>query len=415
MPKTKENDGYQGSRIGWLKHSLPPGDPTADVHSLRTAQGDRRSLHSVDIDYENKRVATAGTDQYVKIWALSAVAEPQDNSDGPAPEGALLASIDTGCRHIDVARFAGTRNGIAFGDSNGRVRMYCLSNEPATPAFGSQLPANLENWKHARSVHVHQSMVLDMAWVLRDDRWLATAGMDNVICVLDGKTLRVLKRLSLDGPVKGVAWHPAAAFLTAQISISCEGEAAAKSIVVWETAEWTPVFFMDDGFGPDRTTRQDLVHLRHSWCPDGKKCIFVHCRPWLTPKMEQRDPVALVYNFSKAKKIFDGRPEVLRGHKQSVMVARYSPKMNSKKGTDLLMWALAGCDGRISVWLEKEPGPLLITPSKMLKRLNGCRDRFTDLAWSPDSNHLVAVSEGGHLAYLKPSAAVRIDFCLCLL
>lgn len=85
-----------------------------------------------------------------------------------------------------------------------------------TAAFGSGAGPSLENWKRERQVMAHTHNVLDMAWG-KGDAYLATAGVDNVVCVLTGSNLQLVRRLECDGPAKGVAWDPNGNFLTAQV------------------------------------------------------------------------------------------------------------------------------------------------------------------------------------------------------
>lgn len=87
---------------------------------------------------------------------------------------------------------------------------------PGTLVLGGS-GASLENWRTRQVLRGHGNNVVDLAWS-PDDARLASASIDNAVCIWDPASGALLKRLDFHTSfVKGLAWDPVGTYLATQV------------------------------------------------------------------------------------------------------------------------------------------------------------------------------------------------------
>lgn len=259
-------------------------------------------IFSLDVDASGHRLATAGADNRVRIWAIGPILSEALELDGKSPK--LLATLSEHCGAVNVARFSKSGKMIASGSDDKHVVVYKKQPGPGRSVFGSKDPPSVENWHPMHSMHAHSSNVTDLAWS-PDESMLASASLDNTVIVWDVTSGHVLRKLTGHyGCVKGVAWDPFNVYLASQ------GE---DGIFIWRTDSWTLQKKIKEELGDQITTAAFHMHL--NWSPDGQLlagvCAFD--KPSHQAICINRNTWDAPYNFC--------------GHKGPVQVAKYNPCM----------------------------------------------------------------------------------------
>jgi hypothetical protein len=98
--------------------------------------------------------------------------------------------------------------------------MICIyEHKPGAGAsvLGNSGGANIENWRTKLVLRGHSNNVVDLGWS-PDDSKLASASIDNAVCIWDTATGHRLKTLDFHTSfVKGLAWDPVGTYLATQV------------------------------------------------------------------------------------------------------------------------------------------------------------------------------------------------------
>jgi protein HIRA/HIR1 len=248
-------------------------------------------------------MATAGSDNRVRIWAMGPIMHEAQELDASKPR--LLATLAEHIGAVNVARFSKSGKYIASGSDDKLVIVHQLLPGSGKPLFGSNEPPSVENWRQVKAMRGHSSNVADIAWS-PDDRMIASASLDNNVIIWDVETGQQVKTLQGHfGCVKGVAWDPFNVYLATQ------GEQ--DGIFIWKTDTWSPHKKIKEPLG--ELVGSTAWHYRLNWSPDGqllagtvaydKPChqsILIERRSWEAP-----------FNYS--------------GHRGPVCVARFNPHL----------------------------------------------------------------------------------------
>ncbi len=94
---------------------------------------------------------------------------------------------------------------------------------PGSTVLGGGSTPNLENWRTRAVLRGHGNNVVDLGWS-PDDSKLASASIDNAVCIWDAASGQLLKRLDFHTSfVKGLAWDPVGTYLATQVRWCVEG------------------------------------------------------------------------------------------------------------------------------------------------------------------------------------------------
>ena len=220
-----------------------------------------------------RRFATGGADCLVKVWSLAPVLDAAREKGGPL----VLATLSDHSSTVNTVRFSKNgkflasgarrrRRGWARGAAPGaappgrcvcrprnataRLRGGCCARRcpparlhaaprprPPPPRPGSDdrmicvyehRPgpgsatlggggANPENWRTRLVLRGHSNNVVDLAWS-PDDARLASASIDNGVCIWDAASGQLQRRLDYHTSfVKGLAWDPVGTYLATQV------------------------------------------------------------------------------------------------------------------------------------------------------------------------------------------------------
>eukprot|EP00208_Stichococcus_sp_RCC1054_P007374 CAMPEP_0206146678 /NCGR_PEP_ID=MMETSP1473-20131121/31103_1 /ASSEMBLY_ACC=CAM_ASM_001109 /TAXON_ID=1461547 /ORGANISM="Stichococcus sp, Strain RCC1054" /LENGTH=256 /DNA_ID=CAMNT_0053543325 /DNA_START=283 /DNA_END=1049 /DNA_ORIENTATION=- len=221
------------------------------------------NIFSVDVHPQGTRFATAAADNRVKIWNMLPVIDVNQETDKSAPK--LLATLADHFSAVNVARFSRSGRFLASGADDKLVCIYELRPGPGGRAFGSSDVPNVENWKHVSTLKGHTNNVLDVAWS-PEDRWLATASVDNTIAIWDGATgARITTLEGHTSYVKTLAWDPVGTYLASQSDD--------KSCLVWRTQDWAQAGAVTQPF---KRWVSLTFSLKMDWAPDGRALAVVN-------------------------------------------------------------------------------------------------------------------------------------------
>ena len=119
-------------------------------------------------------------------------------------------------------------------------KMICIFEHkpgPGTTVLGGGSTPNIENWRTRAVLRGHSNNVVDLGWS-PDDSKLASASIDNAVCIWDAASGHLLKRLDFHTSfVKGLAWDPVGTYLATQVCAgwwSVERQAAGRG---WLSAQ----------------------------------------------------------------------------------------------------------------------------------------------------------------------------------
>ena len=89
-------------------------------------------------------MATAGGDQKVKVWNLSAVKSRDVEGDLNVPK--ILATLSDHFNTVNCVRLSRNGRFLASGSTDTQVFLYEKRSVPGRAAFGSSDEPNVENW-----------------------------------------------------------------------------------------------------------------------------------------------------------------------------------------------------------------------------------------------------------------------------
>ncbi|KAJ2402897.1 HIR complex subunit [Coemansia sp. RSA 2559] len=228
----------------WLHHD-------SDKKKLTT-------IFSVDFHPDGTRLATAGIDNKIRIWNTHAITKTSSAVDEKNPR--LLSTLTAHSGAVMCVRFSPNARYMASGADDMIVLVWERDAAAAPDANASNniVGNSVEMWHPVRRLTGHESDVCDVAWS-PDNRFLATCGLDNVICVWDTATFeRVAKITGHSQFVKGVTFDPAGKYLASQSDD--------RTMKIWRTSDWGLQATVAKPFADNIFS---TYFCRPSWSPDG--------------------------------------------------------------------------------------------------------------------------------------------------
>ncbi|KAJ1800772.1 HIR complex subunit [Coemansia sp. RSA 2399] len=393
----------------WLHHD-------SDKKKLTT-------IFSVDFHPDGTRLATAGIDNKIRIWNTHAITKASAAVDEKNPR--LLSTLTAHSGAVMCVRFSPNARYMASGADDMIVLIWERDAAAAPDANASSsnniVGNSMEMWHPVRRLTGHESDVCDVAWS-PDNRFLATSGLDNVICVWDTATFeRVAKITGHSQFVKGVTFDPAGKYLASQSDD--------RTMKIWRTSDWglqatVAKPFTDNIFS--------TYFCRPSWSPDGDCVAAANAVNGKVPvaAVVSRDTWAADLSFV--------------GHHAAIEAVRFNPRVfsvpaNSGKDDEAnssqhneasssqndeakssqndkakhvvaSICAAGGQDRGVTVWLTSQSMPIVAATELFAGNL-------LDLSWhtpSPSDSTARAITEGGKpvVAYL---AACSFDGTVAVL
>lgn len=163
----------------------------------------------------NRRLATAGGDNNVRIWRL----EYQDQAN-PTTVTSLtyLATLAKHTQAVNVVRFDPKGVTLASAGDDGVIFLWSLSDSAIPKTFGEDTDDDKETWKLRHVCRSSISEVYDLAWS-PDSQYLIAGSMDNVARVYNASSGQCIRELAEHSHyVQGVAWDPFNEYIATQSS-----------------------------------------------------------------------------------------------------------------------------------------------------------------------------------------------------
>eukprot|EP01102_Stenamoeba_stenopodia_P009772 TRINITY_DN2897_c0_g1_i2.p1 TRINITY_DN2897_c0_g1~~TRINITY_DN2897_c0_g1_i2.p1 ORF type:complete len:740 (-),score=152.32 TRINITY_DN2897_c0_g1_i2:777-2996(-) len=333
-------------------------------------------IYSIDIHPNGSRIATGGGDNKVKLWNIEPVKSEEKEKDKTVPK--LLASMGNHLNAVNSVRWSHNGQHLASGsdDKTAFIWERTAAGGSMSNVFGEQDDV-VEVWKPIWALRGHDSDVLDVQWS-PDDSLLATAGVDNFICVWNVSTGTKLTKLEgHKGMVKGLTWDPVGRYLASQSDD--------KTVIIWRTSDWQKETVIVEFY--KKNTEKDF-YRRLSWSPDGSLIAT-------TNAFANDTPVAAIIERDKWTKNVD-----FVGHTKPIAAARFSDvifEVSVKKKKTTMKYcccALGSMDKSFSVWATNSSRPIFVAA-------NAFQDIILDLSWAGDGRTLVACSMDGTVAYVE--------------
>ncbi|CAI2173760.1 11227_t:CDS:10 [Funneliformis geosporum] len=342
----------------------------------------KTSIFSIHVHPDGTIIATGGLDNKIKLWNTLPIIDGSKALDPNVPN--LLCTLGLHNGSVLCVRWS-NRDGRYLASSSDDKILFIWEWDKSTEdrigesAFGSDEPS-IENWKTVRRLTGHQSDVVDLAWS-RENTYLASCGLDNLVFIWDGRTFERLRKLDThQGFVKGVTWDPVGEYLAT--------ESDDKTVKIWRTSDWRIQAEISEPFASSTST---TFYRRLSWSPDGSHVATAN-------GAQGPVPVAAICNRDEWK------PDVsLVGHDSAIEVVSFNPVIfmipesdgaNPDSAGVGSICAVGSQDHSISVWVTRNARALFV-----------CQKPFNhsvlDLAWSPDGKHLYACSYDGTVVVLQ--------------
>ncbi|KAF5098223.1 hypothetical protein D0Z00_002103 [Geotrichum galactomycetum] len=163
----------------------------------------------------NRRLATAGGDNNVRIWRL----EYQDQANPTAVTSlTYLATLAKHTQAVNVVRFDSKGLTLASAGDDGVIFLWSLSDSAIPKALGEDTEDDKETWKLRNMCRSSISEIYDLAWS-PDSQYLIAGSMDNVARVYNASTGQCIRELAEHSHyVQGVAWDPFNEYIATQSS-----------------------------------------------------------------------------------------------------------------------------------------------------------------------------------------------------
>ncbi|KAI0395483.1 protein hir-1 [Xylariaceae sp. FL0594] len=352
-------------------------------------------VYSCHVSPDGKRLATAGGDGHVRIWATEAIYEADNPSfDGPRQLCHMSHHLGT----IHSVRFSPNGRYLASGADDKIICIYQLENgPPAITPFGASGPPPVENWKTSKRLIGHDNDVQDLAWS-QDGSILVSVGLDSKIVVWSGHTFEKLKVLSVhQSHVKGITFDPANKFFA-----TASDDRSIKIFRFTSPAPNATQHDMVNNFqlettisAPFKSSPLTTYFRRCSWSPDGNHIAAANA---------VNGPVSSVAIIERSR--WDSEINLI-GHEGPTEVCMFSPRLfHTKKPVEngatngqsssalVTVIASAGQDKTLSVWNTNTSRPVVILQELASKSIS-------DLAWTPDGQTLFAASLDGGIVAVK--------------
>ncbi|KAI9028965.1 WD40-repeat-containing domain protein [Phycomyces nitens] len=312
----------------------------------------------------------------IRIWNTEPMLNEKAEQDPQCHK--LLSTLTLHSGAVLCVRWSNSGKYLASGsDTDNTIIIWELDEQPTTlTPFGTQ-DINRETWRAAHYLRNHKSDVQDLAWS-KDDKYLASCGVDGLVIVWDGKTLDQVHVIDQhNGIVKGVAWDPAGQYLASQ--------ADDKKTKIWRTRDWG---LEKDITNPFINAPEITLFRRISWSPVGSHLVTANA-------VNGPECVASIVDRS------DWEPKMsLFGHQTPVVISKFNPNMFYSSHTTtshhslVAMCATGSHDGSVAIWSTENSVPICAADGFF-------RMSVYDLTWSPDGQTLYACSEDGTVGYIN--------------
>ncbi|OAD70377.1 hypothetical protein PHYBLDRAFT_171755 [Phycomyces blakesleeanus NRRL 1555(-)] len=349
----------------WITH-------TENTKSVRSK---RQAIYSIHAHPDGKRLATGGMDMKIRIWNTEPILNEKAEVDPQCHK--LLSTLTLHSGAVLCVRWSNSGKYLASGsDTDNTIIIWELDEQPTTlTPFGTH-DVNRETWRAAHYLRNHKSDVQDLAWS-KDDKYLASCGVDGLVIVWDGKTLGQVHVIDQhNGIVKGVAWDPAGQYLASQ--------ADDKSTKIWRTKDWG---LEKEIVNPFINAPEITLFRRISWSPVGSHLVTANA-------VNGPGCVASIVDRG------DWEPKMsLFGHETPVVVSKFNPNIfysqsSTSQNSLVALCATGSHDGSLSVWSTEHSVPICVVEEFFSMSVY-------DLTWSPDGQTLYACSEDGTVGFVR--------------
>lgn len=161
-------------------------------------------------DGKNKRLATGGGDNNVRIWKL------EYDDEGNVETVRYLSTLSRHSQAVNAVRFDPKGNILASAGDDGTILLWALS-DVVTKEFGAS-DEDVETWKLRHACRSSVSEVYDIAWS-PDSQYIIAGSMDNIARIYNASNGQCIRQLAEHSHyVQGVAWDPLNEYIATQSS-----------------------------------------------------------------------------------------------------------------------------------------------------------------------------------------------------
>mmetsp|Transcript_13724 Transcript_13724/g.24499 ORF Transcript_13724/g.24499 Transcript_13724/m.24499 type:complete len:521 (-) Transcript_13724:74-1636(-) len=371
-------------------------------------KGKNEPILAVATHPQESMVATAGSDNEVKLWKLDVVKDDQSPF-------VFLANVAAHTKSVNSARFSpdGTKLATCSDDGLVCVMELALASDGSKPQAWSDV--SQEKDLQRKYLRGHTSDAVDVAWS-RDSTLLVSGSIDGTVILWDVNKAKLLQSFAEHGHyVQGVAWDPFQHYFCSQsadrsvkiFKQKVNGKesdplAPPKFTFSTELVKRTFTKANSDGTSSRRTNQiyiDDSVATffrRPCWSPDGG-LLVVPAGQFRACKSEQQIPTTYVYSRGK----FSSPALHLPGASKPSIGAAFSPVLFSLRegsckpwydGDFRMLFAVATLD---SVLLYDTQHRIPIAAAEHLHL-----SQITDIAWTADGLNLLVSSNDGYCSIL---------------
>lgn len=370
------------------------------------------SILSVDFAFSQgkRRLASAGHDCMIRIWALDGV-----YSQGVCVSGVqceCLATLEEHIAPVNCVRWSPDCKLIASGDADGVLLVWSPEAGGAHAALKGAASAGSEPWHRQWLLRGHVGEICDISWhpFMHTRFNLASCSHDGTVRLWDvrkGMCVALLKAPD-GGLIKGVAYDPLGQFLAAMSDAT--GASNQPTAILWECpdeeadatgAVWREVHVSQEPWSTPSPLGTAVYFRRPSWDPLGQAL----CLPY-GERMRCKVSTPRYFGALFSRGSWD-TPKLYRGHMQRVSVVRFSPVVFGPSGNvdkACVVFAMGSQDGVVSIWLSSYPAPLVV-----LTDLVDENCIITDISWSPDGQALAFASNDGAVGLIEISWGKAFD------
>lgn len=175
----------------------------------------RDPVYSIDFQHITGsilRLATAGTDQQIRLWNISIGKDGKSDTE-------FLATLSRHTRAVNVVRFSPDGQMLASGADDNMILLWKLNPiPPSASLFQGDEDAGKENWSVFKQLRSHLEDVYDLSWS-SDGQRLLSGSVDNSAILWDIKTGQKLWLFTEHKSfVQGVAFDPFGRYLATMSS-----------------------------------------------------------------------------------------------------------------------------------------------------------------------------------------------------
>ncbi|PWY99154.1 WD40 repeat-like protein [Testicularia cyperi] len=349
------------------------------AHYSDEKKAKRSTIFSVAVHPDGSRLATAGLDTKIRIWATDAILDAKAEQDDQSHK--LLSTLARHTGSVLVVRWANSGRFLASGSDDTIAFIWDLDpSGMGGGSFGSS-EVNIEHWRPYRRLAGHESDVVDMAWA-PEDEYVATVGLDSKVFVWSGTTFTALRTIDAhQGFVKGVVFDPLGQYLATASDD--------KTVKVWRTSDWGLEVSVTEPF---LTSPSTAFFRRPSWSPDGSLLLCANAMS------------GPVFVASVVKRSSWSSDIYFVGHENAVVVTAFSPRIfvGFDGGTHSCVVALGSLDQSVSIWVTGLEQPVLVARDVFERQV-------MDLSWSADGYTLYACSSDGTVSVFHLTPEIISD------